>query len=59
MALRGLTGKKCCFIWLDDHEKEFEKVKRLLTSEMIVTHFDPNLPVLVLTYLAWGMPWVT
>ena len=49
VALRGLTGKSAAFIWLDDHEKEFEKVKRLLTSEMIVAHFDPKLPVLVLT----------
>ena len=36
MALRSLT-------------KEFEKVKRLLKSNMIVTHFYPNLPVIVLT----------
>lgn len=35
--------------WLNDHEKEFEKVKRLLTSSMAVTHFDPSLPVTVLT----------
>ena len=27
MALRGLTGKSAAFIWLDEHEKEFEKVK--------------------------------
>ena len=49
VALRGLTGKSAAFIWLDEHEREFEKVKRLLTSEMIVTHFDPKLPVIVLT----------
>ena len=49
VALRGLTGKNASFIWLEDHEREFEKVKKLLTSEMIVTHFDPKLPVVVLT----------
>ena len=49
VALRGLTGKSAAFILLDNHEKEFEKVKRLLTSDMIVTHFDPKLPVVVLT----------
>ena len=27
VAFRGLTGKSAAFIWLDDHEKEFEKVK--------------------------------
>ena len=26
VALRGLTGKSAAFIWLDDHEKEFDKV---------------------------------
>ena len=49
VALRGLTGKSAAFIWLDEYEKEFEKVKRQLTSEMIVSHFDPKLPVFVLT----------
>ena len=49
VALRGLRGKNAAFIWLEDHEREFEKVKKLLTSEMIVTHFDPKLPVVVLT----------
>ena len=49
VALRGLTGKSAAFIWLEDHEREFEKVKKLLTSEMVVTHFDPKLPVIVLT----------
>jgi hypothetical protein len=48
-ALRGLTGKNATFIWLHDHEKEFEEVKKLLTSDMVVTHFDPSLDVVVLT----------
>ena len=49
VALRGLTGKSATLIWLYKHEREFEKVMRLLTSEMIFTHFDPKLPVIVLT----------
>ena len=66
-ALRGLTGKNAAFIWLDNHEKEFVKVKRLLKSDMVVTHFDPNLPVIVptdasrlysLEYMPWGI-WST
>ena len=48
VALRGLTGKSAAFIWLNEHEREFEKGKRLLTSEMIVTHFNLKLPVIVL-----------
>ena len=43
--LRALTAKKNAFQWLPD----FEKAKRLLTNDMVVTHFDPNLPVTVLT----------
>jgi hypothetical protein len=48
-TLRGLTGKNASFLWLQDHEKEFEEVKRLLTSDMVVTHFNPNLDAVVLT----------
>ena len=33
-ALRSLTGKNATFIWLQDHEREFEEVKKLLTSDM-------------------------
>ena len=47
--LRGLTGKGAAFIWLPEHEQEFQEVKKLLTSSMVVTHFNPNLPVVVLT----------
>ena len=47
--LRALTAKKNAFHWLPKHQDDFLKVKRLLTSDMVVTHFDPNLPVTVLT----------
>ena len=47
--LRALVAKKNAFLWLPEHQEDFEKVKRLLTSDMVVTHFDPNLPVTVLT----------
>ena len=49
VELRELTSKKNAFLWLDNHQKEFEDIKNLLTSDMIVTHFDPNLPVVILT----------
>ena len=32
-----------------NHPREFEKVKDLLTSEMVFTYFDPTLHVAVLT----------
>ena len=49
VRLRELTAKKNAFLWLDDHQREFEKVKQLLTLDMVVTHFDPDMPVTVLT----------
>ena len=49
VRLRELKAKKNAFSWLEEHQLEFEKVKELLTLEMVVTHFDPSLPVTVLT----------
>ena len=49
VKLRELTAKKNAFLWLEEHQSEFQKVKKLLTSDMVVTHFDPLLPVTVLT----------
>ena len=47
--LRALTAKRNVFQWLEEHQEEFDKIKRLLTSDMVVMHFDPNLPVTILT----------
>ena len=47
--LRALTAKKNAFLWLQDHQEEFEKINRLFTSDMVIMHFDPNLPVTILT----------
>ena len=47
--LRALTAKKNVFQWLPEHQEDFKKVKKLLTSDIVVTHFDPNLPVTFLT----------
>ena len=49
VKFRELTSKKNAFLWLEDHLKEFQDGKTLLTSDMIVTHFDPSLPVVILT----------
>ena len=45
VKLRELTSKKNAFLWSEDYQKEFEQVKSLLT----VTHFNPALPVTMLT----------
>ena len=49
VKLRELTSKKNAFLWSVDRQKEFEQVKSLLTSDMVVTHFNPDLPVTMLT----------
>ena len=49
VKLRKLTSKKNAFLWSEDHPKEFEQVKSLLTSDMVVTHFNPALPVTMFT----------
>ena len=37
MKLQELTKKKNVFLWLEDHQSKFERVKQLLTSEMVVS----------------------
>ena len=49
VKLRELTSKKNAFLWVEDHQQEFEQVKSLLTSDMVVPHFNPSLPVTLLT----------
>ena len=49
VKLRERTSKKNTSFWSEEHQKEFEQVKSLLTSDMVVTHFYPALPVTVLT----------
>ncbi len=48
-GMRELLKKGVIFNWLEDHQKEFENVKRLLTSEMLVKPFDTRLPTRLLT----------
>ena len=38
VKLHELTAKKNAFLWLEDHQKELERVKELMTSDMVVTH---------------------
>ena len=36
LRLRELTANKKAFLWLDNHQREFERVKQLLTSDMLM-----------------------
>ena len=42
VSLRQLTGKGCPFLWLPEHQVEFD-------SNLVVRHFDKNKPVYLLT----------
>ena len=48
-TMRKLLKKDVEFLWLPEHEEEFQKAKQLLTSDLLVKHFDPSLPTEVLT----------
>ena len=39
--LRGLLCKERAFVWLDEHQQEFEQVKKLLCSPLVLASFDP------------------
>ena len=48
-VLRLLLKKNTSWIWLHEHQSAFEKVKRLLTSPMVVKPFDPAMRTELLT----------
>ena len=47
--IRGLLKKNVIFQWLPEHEEEFNLVKELLTSPLLVKFFDTSLPTTLLT----------
>ena len=40
VSLRQLTGKGRTFLWLPEHQVEFDKLKTILSSDLIVRDFD-------------------
>jgi hypothetical protein len=46
---RQLLKKGAAWVWMPEHEKEFQQVKKLLTSPTVVKYFDPALPSTILT----------
>ena len=48
-AMRQLTGKGRPFLWLPEHQVEFDKLKDILSSNLIVRHFDHKKHVYLLT----------
>ena len=49
VSLRQLTGKGRTFLWLPEHQVEFDKLKSILSSNLVIWHFDPTKPVYLLT----------
>ena len=45
--LQPLMKKKNVFQWMTEHQEAMDKVKKLLVSPMIRTHFDPKLPTIL------------
>lgn len=43
--LTDLTKKDVAFIWTEAQEETFNKLKSLLTSEPVLCHYDPRLPI--------------
>ena len=48
VSLQQLTGKGRSFIWLPQHQVEFNKLKKILTSNLVVRHFDSSQPAMPL-----------
>ena len=46
-TLRNLTKKGVHFKWTDEHEVEFEKVKKLFNEHVLLHYYDPNLPTYI------------
>ena len=49
VSLRQLTGKGRSFLWLQEHQVEFDKLKSILSSSLVIWHFDHTKPVYLLT----------
>ena len=47
--LNPLTSSSRTFRWLDDHERDFLNMKKILKSDMVVKFFDPGLRTVLLT----------
>jgi len=47
--LRQLLKKGVAFNWLPEHQEEFENLKKVLTSSLVVKPFDPQLKTELLT----------
>ena len=47
--LYELTEKSSIFVWSDECQTAFDEAKRLVASKQVLTHYDPQLPVIIQT----------
>ena len=47
--LRGLLKKNVAYLWLPEHQAAFDKVRKLLTSPLLIKPFEVNKPTFLLT----------
>ena len=47
--LTELTKKNVAWVWLPDHDEAFDRVKSIVSEELLLHHYDPNLPTELLT----------
>jgi hypothetical protein len=56
MPLRELTKKNNRFVWGDQQQRAFEKIKELLTSNTVMAYFDKNKQTELVTDASpWGL----
>ena len=48
-CFQQLDGKGVKFIWLSEHQEEFEVIKNILTSKVVMRHLDNSKEILLLT----------
>nr|CDJ93989.1 RNA-directed DNA polymerase (reverse transcriptase) and Integrase domain containing protein [Haemonchus contortus] len=45
--LDALTNKDVVYTWTPECQSSFDKIKAILSSDLLLTYFDPNLPIIV------------
>ena len=48
-VIRGLLKKDVSFVWLQEHEEAFTKMREILCSKMVVKSFDPQMETYIMT----------
>ncbi|KAK6763651.1 hypothetical protein RB195_024101 [Necator americanus] len=53
--LDALTKKDVVYTWTLECQSSFDKIKAILSSDLLLTHFDPSLPIIVAHASNYGM----